>query len=136
MARGVQTATDEAIRIAITTARGSAPSVLAIVQPIGQKSAHVAVLLMTCVSAQTVSHRTAIRIKGPCPPPTPTTASAIFCAAPVFIIALPSGVMNESRKTACMSNAANASFCVSTRNSTTAIAPTQAVMCIGGRHFK
>ena len=31
MARGVQTATDEAIRIAITTARGSAPSVLAIV---------------------------------------------------------------------------------------------------------
>ena len=45
------------------------------------------------------------------------------------------GVMNERRNTACISNAANASFCVITRKRTTAIAPTQAVMCIGGSAF-
>ena len=46
-----------------------------------------------------------------------------------------SGVMNDRRNTAWRSKAANASFCVMTRNSTTAIAPTQAEMCIGGSDF-
>ena len=135
IASGVQTATDDAIRTAITTARGSAPSAFAMDQPIGQKSAHVAVLLITCVSPHTVSHRIAMIISGPCPPATETTACEMRSAAPVFIIAVPSGVMNERRNTACMSNAANASFCVITRKRTTAIAPTQAVICIGGRSF-
>ena len=102
----------------------------------GQNRAHVAVLLITCVSPHTVSHRIAISSSGPCPPAVDTTASAIFCAAPVFVIAMPSGVMKESRKTACMSNAANASFCVITLKSTTAMAATHAVMCIGGRAFQ
>ena len=65
IASGVHTATDEAMRTAITTARGSAPRVLAMLHPIGQNSAQVAVLLITCVRHHTVSQRTAISSIGP-----------------------------------------------------------------------
>ena len=89
-------------------------------------------LLITCVSAQVTSHKTAVRASAPDPPAALTTQPEIMSAAPVFTRALPRGVMNDSRNTACMSKDANASFCVSTRKRTRTAAPTQAAICIGG----
>ena len=110
IAIGVQTATLLATNTAITTALGSAPRDCAIVHPIGQRSVHAAVLLITCVSAHVRIHRDAMMISGCACPVRFTTASAIIFPAPVSFKALPRGIIKASINTVSISKDANASF--------------------------